>query len=836
MTRIDVGGNRAGTQTGYSAYGFNGQVRVLIEGINTTEGTAAAGFYFDYASLEEAFLGTSGQSAEMPNPGVQSQFIAKSGGNRFSGEYHLDWYNNGLVGANIPDSYTAATAFNNSPIRPHSNEISRYYDTDVMAGGPIRKDKVWWFASYRTQFNAVQQPNFQFDKTFDTKLWNPVAKGTYQLNQKNKFVGYYQWGQKTQPNRLPFATYTYKSPEQTYKQNSGSWVYKGEWNGTLSNNMYAEARYGVFGYYFPLVANTDTTAPTIQNQQLNQYFNGEQKRQLDRHRGQATGAMTYFKDGWGGTHNFKFGGEWLDEISYFGYLQRYGGHVRQTINANGTPTQVVLDAPTATDLEHILSGPNGELLSLGKLTTWDAFFTDQFTVGRAAINFGVRYDRYRSWIPEQHQLAWTFQSGLSIPEQTFPEQTFLTWNSFAPRVGLSYDLFGTGKSVVKVNYGLYMFNPGATLAEDANPNQAVKTVTYAWNDNKPACTSCIPNNGLYEPGEEGNLTATALAGTVFVDPNLKQPRTQQVTGYLEQQFGEQVGARVGFAWVGVRNQYGTFQPLRPASAYSVPFSFVDRGPDGVVGSGDDQNLTFYGIPNSAISGCTPTTITPTPTCQYPTTQYVSNAGNDGTYKTLEFSVSKRQSHNWSANAGFGYTWSRDYPVGNPGGGTTGFPNTPNGPGCADGNGGFTASCDYSAYNLKATGMYNFKYGILASLSYRYQVGLNYARTVGPSAPASCNCTFSAARQGSTTNTTVYVSPYNAFRQDDISVIDVRIEKTIPIRATKVRLFGDIYNITNKYAAETINAGTGFSSGVSTFQTPTAILGPRTARVGFRFIW
>jgi hypothetical protein len=88
MSRIDVGGNRAGTQTGYTAYGQSGQVRVLIEGINTTEGTGGAGFYFDYASLEEAFLGTSGQSAEMPNPGVQSQFIARSGSNQFQGEYH----------------------------------------------------------------------------------------------------------------------------------------------------------------------------------------------------------------------------------------------------------------------------------------------------------------------------------------------------------------------------------------------------------------------------------------------------------------------------------------------------------------------------------------------------------------------------------------------------------------------------------------------------------------------------------------------------------------------------------------------------------------------------
>ena len=75
MGRIDVGGNRAGTQTGYTAYGYSGQNRVLVEGINTTEGTAGAGFYVDYGSFDEVFLGTIGQGAEMPTPGVQSQML-----------------------------------------------------------------------------------------------------------------------------------------------------------------------------------------------------------------------------------------------------------------------------------------------------------------------------------------------------------------------------------------------------------------------------------------------------------------------------------------------------------------------------------------------------------------------------------------------------------------------------------------------------------------------------------------------------------------------------------------------------------------------------------------
>jgi hypothetical protein len=247
MGRIDVGGNRAGTQTPYTAYGFAGQVRVLIEGINTTEGTGAAGFYFDYSSVEEVFLGTLGQSAEMPNPGVQSQFITKSGGNQFSGEYYVDWYNNSLQASNIPDDVIARG------IRAHSNEIDRYYDTAINVGGPIKRDKVWWFGTYRTQFNAVAQPQFDFDKTFDTKLWNPVIKGTYQANQKNKIIGYYQWGTKEQPNRLPFGTYRYPDEGTTLSQTSSSWVYKAEWNGTLSDTFYIEARYGDFGYYFPLL-------------------------------------------------------------------------------------------------------------------------------------------------------------------------------------------------------------------------------------------------------------------------------------------------------------------------------------------------------------------------------------------------------------------------------------------------------------------------------------------------------------------------------------------------------------------------------------------------------
>src|SRR5437867_5287709 len=217
MSRIDVGGNRAGTQTGYTTYGYSGQNRVLVEGINTTEGTSGAGFYVDYGSFEEVFLGTIGQGAEVPTPGVQSQMLGKSGGNKFQGEIYQDYETNSMIGDNITGnlpSQFAYTATNTGGIREHSNETSKYRDSNINVGGPIKKDKVWWYFSYRNQKTSVGQPNFIgpiSGTLFDTKLWNPSGKTTYQINQNNKLIGYYQWGQKEQPNRLPSATNNYTS-------------------------------------------------------------------------------------------------------------------------------------------------------------------------------------------------------------------------------------------------------------------------------------------------------------------------------------------------------------------------------------------------------------------------------------------------------------------------------------------------------------------------------------------------------------------------------------------------------------------------------------------------
>jgi hypothetical protein len=73
---------------------------------------------------------------------------------------------------------------------------------------------------------------------------------------------------------------------------------------------------------------------------------------------------------------------------------------------------------------------------------------------------------------------------------------------------------------------------------------------------------------------------------------------------------------------------------------------------------------------------------------------------------------------------------------------------------------------------------------------------------------------------------------NANREDNIWVFDVRADKTISFTdRLRTRVFFDLFNITNSHSSETISRATGTG-----YQRPSAILAPRTARVGFRFLW
>jgi len=789
LNRVDVGGATMGTQTTYFAYGYSGQNRPLIEGINTTEGTSAAGFYLDYGSFEEVFIGAAGNSAEMPNPGVITQFVSKSGSNSPSVGLYYDFETQDIQSKNLdPDQYLVpGEPANGRVIRPDGNRLQSYKNLNLDAGGPIVKDKVWGYFAYLNQRNAVAAPpagNILDGTAFTTKLFNYTGKGTYQLNQNNKFIGYLQYGTKQQPNRtdnsnrLPGAV-VHLTADSTVLQDSPSWVYKGEWNGTITQNMFAEVRAGQFGYNFGLDSNTEATR--YEDLVSNVVTGGGRHWLNKRRRNQYTGAVSYFKDNFaGGSHNFKFGGEYLDESGNILWNQQYADSVVHFLN-NGVPNSVRLG----------ISGTSAQ----NGLAQTSFFVTDTWRINRLTLNLGARFDRYRVWLPAQTIPVARFNPvAVSLPENS----SVVTFNNPVPRFGATYDLMGDGKTVLKANWGRFYFNTGVNLADAVNPNTSQQYSDYNWND--------LNGDLVYQPGEETTLI-TRFGGTsnVAIDPNLKNSYTDEASAFVERAVLQDLGIRVGYVYKKDNQGWEQFNVARPFEAFNVPVTRPDPGPDNIVGNGDDgPALTLYNLDDTSRGSTQLTTNIP---------------GYEGTYKTLEFSANKRYGQRWSMVASYSYTWTKEYnrTYFNNVFGTAvsnfslfgAYPTNPN----------EKTLNDFTNWNAKFSGTYDAGWGMRITPVLKMQSGAPYGRVI-------------AANLNYNTAQLILVEPIGTRRQDTVSVFDVRAEKQLRFGdKARVGLFLDVYNLLNSNTAVNIN----WRSGAS-FEKATTVLNPRIAKFGVKFNW
>ncbi len=349
LTRIDVAGSAAGTQTAYAAYDTKAdQHRPMVEGIVNTEGTNAAGFYYDYGAVDEVSINAGGNTAEMPWPGVWSNFVAKSGGNTYHGKVYADYQNGDIQSSNIPDTLTAICPGGRcGNLQPSDlNRMEWYHDVNADIGGFVKKDKLWWYFSARDQNIKSLLPNFPV-KAFETGLRNLTGKATYALNQNNKITGYAQGGKKLQPNRLDtFAvgalTARHETADSTWRQQYWGHTYKAGWDSVINDQMFFEVRGGQFKYIWPNFRYSEE--PAFQDIGNNLVRGGNRDGWFNiPSRNQVLGSVSYFKEGWGGSHNFKVGGEWFREtFTYIRGAEGKGfvpGDVLHILN-NGVPSQV----------------------------------------------------------------------------------------------------------------------------------------------------------------------------------------------------------------------------------------------------------------------------------------------------------------------------------------------------------------------------------------------------------------------------------------------------------------------------------------------------------------
>ncbi|MBI4477779.1 MAG: TonB-dependent receptor, partial [Acidobacteria bacterium] len=576
--RFDVGGSTAGTQTGYTAYGSSGQNRVQVDGANTTEGTAAAGFYFDYGAFEEISFGASNAAdAQMPTPGVMINSVIKSGGNTVHGDLYFDYENESLQGNNVTPELARLGV-------GQGTRMVKYFDPNFNVGGPIKKDRFWYFTSFRNQDILTTTTGWPFDAPgtgpdFLTRLQNITYKLTYQLNQNNKISHFLQWGRKFQPYRNASAT---TSLDGVYKQDSYSWAGKVEWNRIVGPSFFFDARASTFAYNWPNlpykpdmeVGPRDQIAYRRTDQITGNTAGGYSGYRYDRRRYQGEVVANLFRDAWlGANHSIKFGllSEWEQiEDEEFGNRESVLLTFRSTSGVDfTTPFRVTLQ--------------NGPTTYTDALWHYGAFVQDQVIVNpHLTLNLGMRWDYYNAYEPEQvvREAPYRdfFYAGapLGSVASPFPRADFAgSWkipkrtgiillkDTLAPRIGAAYDLKGNGRTVVKANWGRFFNNPGVSYSDDVNPIQWA-TATYGWNDRN--------GDRLFTLNELGAFVNSSGGVVNSVQPGIKSPYTDEASAFIERQIVEDLGLRVGYLWKRQARLWDLIDLARPRDLWTVPVS------------------------------------------------------------------------------------------------------------------------------------------------------------------------------------------------------------------------------------------------------------------------
>ena len=290
-----------------------------------------------------------------------------------------------------------------------------------------------------------------------------------------------------------------------------------------------------------------------------------------------------------------------------------------------------------------------------------------------------------------------------------------------------------------------------------------------------------------------------------IDPGLKNPHTDEASAFVEHALMNDLGLRVGYVWKKDYDGWQQVNVLRPFSAYNIPVSIVDPGPDGVAGNADD-GPAFAGL-----------NLDDTTRGSSQVTQNIP--GYEGTYKTFEISANKRYSNRWSLVASYSYTWTNEF-------GNNYFSNRI---ATAVSQFSFFGSYpvnpnehthnDYTNWNAKVHGTVDAGWGMHLTPVLKMQSGAPYGRVI-------------TGRFNYNTSQILLVEPLGTRRQDNIVVFDLRTEKQIRFGDKgKVGLFLDVYNLTNANTAININWRSG-----ATFERATTVMPPRIAKFGVKFDW
>jgi hypothetical protein len=831
--------------------------RTLHDGINTGwAGANSNAAVTNVAGSQEVVLTTSGGLGEAETGGVMLNVIPRDGGNTFSGTMFLSGANGAMQGSNYTDALRAAGL--RSP-----QELKKVLDVNPMGGGRLVRDKLWFYLSYREVTAENTVPGMFFNKNagdptkwlvdFDTTrpafvdsvTRNAVGRVTWQASPRNK-ISLSHSEQYDRQNKDGGGTATRTPEAQGMRLYTPGHIQTATWSSPFTNRLLFEAGWG---NYLSRYANTAPRVDGSHNDALISIleqcsagcpnnggianlvyrYNQPLQQGFERHQigtlAQMRASASYIP----GSHSMKVG---------------YQGNLSHPSQAyfNTTPfIQYRFNNGVPNQLNQTAVFPGTVLLQRNILMT-SFYAQDTYTRSRLTLQGGVRYDGIGTSYPD---------TGAGGPDYLLmPTPIFwaagttdeIHWKDVTPRMGAAYDLFGNGKTAVKVNVGKYLTALTASNSDlDLNPLIRIGlATTRTWNDTT-TFPAGDPRNGNFIPdcdlratganGECGAMDNGNFGKEIFTktfDPDLihgwgKRTYNWEMGVSVQQEVLPRVGVTVGY----FRRWFGNFYTANNRNTEIgdyTPFSVPRPSDPRLPGGGGGTVSGLYNLVPAKVSQ------------EDLYSQLSSNFGEmSETWHGVDMSVNARLRNGLNVQAGTSsgrrlmdncavravlpetYSWQSTQAV------QTTRVTTSTGalanPYCrvAEPFWGLTSFRGLATYIVP-------KADVNLSITWRSDPGpelrADYVVTSAIASP-------SLGRPLSSGNVTVNLVEPGTLFGARINNIDMRIAKIVRFRGTRAQFGVDVYNLLNNDVVTTYNNG---YNPTGAWLTPTAILPARYVRL------
>ena len=506
----DSGGQVAQSYQAVAIHGgdFNDQV-TAINGMDVSDASSRGRNYglISDGDYQEMAIEYSAHSAEVETGGVRVNMIPREGANQFSGAFFGTWSTPGLQADNVDQD------LRDRGVSGGGQVMDEAWLINPSVGGPIVRDRLWFFAGHTTQVANFFAPNTFLSQdpralVYVPDLTSPAIDETtthdqslnltWQATSKDKVKGFYSYAYFQKPHVLQGAVLgsLFVTPDAAVDNIVRLNTYQGVWVRPQTNRLLIEASFSVHRQHQDNrpTAEAVTSLPGVtevpsltMNRNATGWAQGSGYKSL-RTTGSFRGSASYVT----GSHNLKFGlagvyiandrnahfseSDWTDVITLF-----------------GSPLFAQYRLPN-------ISQNRG--LSLG------IYAQEQWTLDRLTVNAGVRFDQNRNSYPDQTRPGSIWAP---VPFSVVGEEVTL-WKDFQPRLGVAYDLLGDGKTALKVSASRYGSRENAFWAGRVNPILNNRIQRRLWFDGATCLDPavCIPGDGIPQgdplnPGPNGEL-------------------------------------------------------------------------------------------------------------------------------------------------------------------------------------------------------------------------------------------------------------------------------------------------------------------------------------------